>query len=394
MNPPAPLIVHVVNRFAVGGLENGVVNLVNRLPRDAWRHAIVSLTDVDARFAQRVTRDDVEIIAMNKPPGHAWHLYPALYRMFRAKAPAIVHTRNIAALDALPPAWAAGVPVRVHGEHGRDSADPHGRNRRRQRVRRLYRPFVSHYIAVSPDLERYLVERIGVSPAQVTHVMNGVDTARFRPAAQRAPIAGCPFGGADEWLVGSIGRLDPVKDPVNLAVAFVQAAGRDEAARRRMRLVVVGDGHLRGDLETILQQAGLRAHAWLAGERDDIPDILRGLDCFVLPSLAEGVSNTVLEAMATGLPIVATRVGANAELLADGAAGVLVAPRDSDALAGALGAMFADRPRAAAMGAAARGRVEHAYSLERMVDRYHRLYAGMLSSRASDTLRSAELPRG
>ena len=141
--------------------------------------------------------------------------------------------------------------------------------------------------------------------------MNGVDSSRFHSATQRAPIPGCPFTDPDLWLVGTVGRLDAVKDQGNLASAFVAAVHRNPEAKRRMRLLVVGEGRLRADIETILRQGGVRHLAWLAGERHDIPVVLQGLDCFVLPSLAEGVSNTVLEAMASGLPVVATRVGAN-----------------------------------------------------------------------------------
>src|SRR5690606_23973844 len=108
-----PLIVHVVYRFAVGGLENGVVNLVNHLPRDAWRHAIVALTDIDAAFARRISRRDVDMIALRKQPGHALRLYPRLVGLFRNLRPLIVHTRNLAALEVAPAAWLAGVPHRV-----------------------------------------------------------------------------------------------------------------------------------------------------------------------------------------------------------------------------------------------------------------------------------------
>ena len=380
MSRPQPLIVHVVNRFAVGGLENGVVNLVNRLPHDAWRHMIVSLTEIDPEFARRVTRNDVRVVALHKRPGHAWHLYPALFRMFRDERPAIVHTRNLAALEAVVPAWAARVPARLHGEHGRDFADPYGRSVRRQWVRRVHRPFVTRYVALSTELERYLVDRVGVSHHRVEQILNGVDSVRFHPATLRASIPGCPFTGPDLWLVGTVGRLDAVKDQGNLASAFVAAVHRSPEAERRMRLLIVGEGRLRTDVETILQQGGVRHLAWLAGERHDIPIVLQGLDCFVLPSLAEGVSNTVLEAMASGLPVVATRVGANPDLVADGVTGRLVPAADSETLAESILAFFADRRAAAEFGRAGRQRVEQLFTLDRMIERYHHLYTDLLAS--------------
>src|SRR5687767_4628774 len=156
----APLIAHVVYSFSVGGLANGLVNLVNRMPSQRWRHAIISLTQVSARFAERVERADVRFIELSKRPGHLVRDYPRLYRLFQELRPAVVHTRNLAALEAVVPAWAAGVPVRIHGEHGWDMNDPHGTRLRYRLVRRLYRPFVSHYVALSRHLNDYLERAI------------------------------------------------------------------------------------------------------------------------------------------------------------------------------------------------------------------------------------------
>ena len=382
---PAPLIVHVVYRFDVGGLENGVVNLINRLPPHAWRHAVLSLTEIDAGFASRVARQDVRYIALHKSAGHAFPLYPKLFRLFRELRPAIVHTRNIAALEALVPAWAAAVPVRVHGEHGRDVDDLDGSSTRYQWVRRAFSPFVTRYVALSPDLETYLREQVGLAANRIVQIYNGVDTTRFcPPLAGRVPIEGCPFNDADHWLVGTVGRMETVKDQINLAQAFVRAVHLDRDARLRMRLVLVGDGRLRPRVEDILAKAGVRDLAWLSGERSDVSALLQGLDCFVLPSLAEGVSNTILEAMATGLPVVATRVGANGELVEEGMTGRLVPAADSDALAHAMVDYFKDPSMAKRHGRAGRQVVERKFSLERMVEEYHRLYSTLITSRASD----------
>lgn len=374
-----PLIVHVVYRFAVGGLENGVVNLINRLPTGSWRHAVVSLTEIDATFAARITRQDLDYVELHKGRGHALPLYPKLFRLFRKLRPAIVHTRNLAALEASPAAWAAGVPVRVHGEHGRDMNDLDGSNVRYQRVRRVFSPFVTRYVALSPDLARYLCARVGIRAERIAQIFNGVDVLRFRPSPNgRIPIDGCPFRDTHFWLVGTVGRMEAVKDQTNLARAFVMAVRANPWARERMRLVLVGDGTLRPQVEAILQEAGMRDLAWLPGERADVPQVLRGLDCFVLPSLAEGVSNTVLEAMASGLPVVATRVGANDDLIEDGATGRLVPAADSEALAGGIVAYFSDPAIAERHGDAGRQRVERKFSLEHMVEQYHDLYTELL----------------
>lgn len=381
MNTTPPLIVHVVHRFAMGGLENGIVNLVNRMPRQRWRHAIVALTDVCAEFAGRIERADVRYVQLSKAPGHLLREYPRLHRLFRELRPAAVHTRNLAALEAVVPAWTAGVPVRIHGEHGWDTHDPAGRRRRYRYVRRIYRPFVSRYVALSRHLEEYLERQVGVADDRISQIYNGVDTGRFHPASgPRAPIPGCPFGGPDQWLVGTVGRMEAVKDPVNLAHAFVRALELGRAAAGPLRLVLVGDGALRAGVAAALERSGARERVWFAGERSDVPDIMRGLDCFVLPSLAEGISNTILEAMASRLPVIATRVGGNPELIESGMTGTLVPPADSESLAHAILGYLVDQGTARRHAKAAQHVVRDRFSLERMVANYESLYERALAA--------------
>jgi sugar transferase (PEP-CTERM/EpsH1 system associated) len=375
-----PLVAHVVYRFAVGGLENGVANLIERMPADAFRHAVIALTEV-TDFKRRIERDDVDYFSLHKPAGHGVRVFPALFRLFRALAPAIVHTRNLAALEASLPAWAARVPIRIHGEHGWEASDLEGRNRRYRLIRRAYRPFVGHYVALSQHIESYLQQAIGIPAERVTQIHNGVDTERFAPgSAARSVVPGFPFTDSGLWVVGTVGRMDRVKDQVTLAHAFARAV-TSAAAARRMRLVLVGDGPLREAVEAALRESRVRELAWLPGERPDVAAILRSLDCFVLPSLAEGISNTILEAMATALPVVATRVGGNAELVEDGMTGRLVPPADADAMATALLDYFNQPDVARRHGKAGRRLVEKRFSLTRMAGDYERLYTRLLAER-------------
>jgi sugar transferase (PEP-CTERM/EpsH1 system associated) len=366
--------MHVVHRFDTGGLENGVVNLINHLPRDAYRHMVVALTEVTG-FRHRLRDPGVECVALHKPPGHGARLYPRLWRLMRARRPAIVHTRNLAALEMQVAAWAARVPLRIHGEHGRDVGDLDGSSVRYQRVRRLYAPFVHRYIALSQDLARYLTDRVGVAPARIAQIYNGVDAERFAPPVGASPpVAGAPFAAPTHWLVGTVGRMQAVKHQTLLARAFVRMLELAPELRPRVRLVMVGDGPLRAEAQAVLAAGGAADLAWLPGERGDVPDLMRALDAFVLPSLAEGISNTLLEAMATGLPVVATAVGGNPELVTDGRTGLLVPPDDFDAMAQALCRLARDPAQARAMGAAGRAEVERRFSLDAMVAAYRREY--------------------
>lgn len=372
-----PLVVHVVYRFDTGGLENGVVNLINRMTD--WRHAVVALTEVAPGFWRRVSNPDAQYLALNKPAGQGAQVWPALVRHLRQLRPAVVHTRNLAALEMQPAAWWAGVPYRVHGEHGRDASDVDGTVKRYQWIRRLYGTFVHHWIALSRDLHDYLVQPVGLPPSRVTQICNGVDDQRFCPGEGRVPLPGSPFADPGLCVVGTVGRMQTVKAQPLLARAFVQALQLQPALRRTLRLVLVGDGALRADCQQILDAAGVADLAWLPGERADVPDVMRSLDLFALPSLAEGISNTILEAMATGLPVVATRVGGNADLVDDGTSGQIVPAGDVEALAMALAQWGGDAERRQAAGRVGRLRVEQQYSLDAMVQAYREVYQRALS---------------
>lgn len=374
MTDPRPLVVHVMYRFDTGGLENGIVNLINHTPPDAYRHAVLALTEV-TDFAKRIQRSDVEFISLRKPPGHGIWQYPKLYKLFRQLRPQIVHSRNLAALEVQVPAWAAGVPVRIHGEHGRDVNDVDGTNRTYQRVRRLYQPFVHHYVALSRDLSDYLVNKVGTPSQRITQIYNGVDTERFCPnPGGTATIDGCPFNPAQHWLVGTVGRMQTIKDQTLLAQAFVLALQQAPQLKERLRLVMVGEGPLRTQAQALLQQAGVADLAWLPGERSDVPAVMRGLHAFALPSLGEGISNTILEAMASALPVIATAVGGNADLVQQPHTGHIVPAADPQAMAQRLMALASNPAQARAMGQAGRTRVLQHFSMQAMVAAYQAVY--------------------
>lgn len=378
---PRPLVAHVVYRFDTGGLENGIVNLINHMPADAYRHAVISLTDI-TDFRNRVYVKDVEFIALHKPPGHGFKIYPTIFRVLRALKPAIVHTRNLAALEVQIPAFLAGCTCRIHGEHGRDVEDLDGNSVKYQRLRRFYRPFVQRYVALSRDLARYVVDKIHVDARKVTQIYNGVDISRFTSDDGGGSVSEWPFAGSENWVVGSVGRMQAVKDHVTLVKAFIRALEIQPSLKNDMRLVIIGDGPTRATCNELLSAAGVSALAWLPGARSQVAEIMRSFDCFVLPSLAEGISNTILEAMATGLPVLATNVGGNADLVSDGDSGLLVAASDVEAMAHGLVKMYLDRPTTEKMGLAGRARVERDFSLQAMVGRYQSLYDEMLQTKS------------
>lgn len=370
-----PLVAHIIYRLGVGGLENGLVNLINRTPPGRYRHAIICLRDA-TDFSRRIRVGDVPVHVLHKRDGHDLGLFVRLFQLLRSLAPDIVHTRNLAALECQWSAWLAGVSHRVHGEHGWDQFDPIGTKRRYQWLRRICMPLVHRYIPLSRQLETYLLEKVGVPTHKVRRICNGVDTAVFHPVkGAKPPIEGCPFPADGSALfIGTVGRMQGVKDQLTLAKAFIRLLEKKPEWRALLRLILVGEGPLKGDIEMELRDAGADQLAWLPGERDDIADILRGLDLFVLPSRAEGISNTLLEAMATGLPVIATSVGGNPELVIDGVTGCLVPPNDPEAMADALIVYLENPTQRAEHGAAGLRRALEEFSLDGMIARYLAVY--------------------
>lgn len=378
-----PLIAHVIHRLNVGGLENGLVNLINHLPDEKYRHAIICLTE-SSDFVKRIRRNDVVVYELHKKQGKDPIIYFRLWKLLRKISPAIVHTRNISTLETSVIAWLAGVPVRIHGEHGRDIYDLHGKHKRYQKLRRICAPFINQFIAVSQDLADWLVDEVTINKNKIVQLYNGVDADLFHPTGEekkKRQFMPADFTDPNSIIIGTVGRLEPVKDQLTLVRAFIELVHHKSELSGRLRLVLLGDGSLRSEIEELLSNSGVQRQVWLAGSQDNVPDILRDLDIFVLPSLGEGISNTILEAMACGLPVVATNVGGNSELVEEAITGTLVPANEPVALAGALNRYIRDRGLIQSHGAAGRRRVEELFSLSSMMRRYQSVYDSLLMAK-------------
>lgn len=368
--PAPPLVVHLIYRLDIGGLETLLVDMINRMPAQRYRHAVVCLTDY-TDFAQRITRPGVELVALHKQPGLGLGIHAVLWRLLRRLRPAILHTYNFGTMEYAATGFAAGVPVRVHAEHGRDARDPQGLNPKHNLLRRCAAPFIDRIVPVSQDLRRWLHEVVGIGERKLVLIDNGVDTERFRPAlADEAKTEA--WQDQDAFVIGTVGRLQDVKDQATLVQAFAEL--RRLLPRERLRLVLVGDGPLRAALEAQVAAAGLQDSVCFAGARADVAPVMRSFSLFALSSIAEGTPVTLLEAMASGLPVVATAVGGIPDLVADGVAGTLVPPRDPQAMARAFAAYVNERALARRHGAAGRAHVERRYSMHAMLDTYVGLY--------------------
>jgi sugar transferase (PEP-CTERM/EpsH1 system associated) len=356
-------VMHVMHQLGFGGMELGVVKLVNALDRARVMSSICSCTPATA--ARERLAHDVALIELKRREGNDPALVGRLYRVFRRERPDIVHTHAWGTLvEGLVAARLARVPMVVHGEHGTLQTKRH-----QLWVQRLAWGRADLVLSVSSRLAERMAREVGFPPARIRTIPNGVDLARFRgrdrDAARRA------LGISQSALVvGTVGRLVPVKDQRTL----VSAAAALHAGLADLQVLLVGDGPLRNDLTRQIQALGLGAVVRLLGTRPDVEQVLPALDVFVLPSLSEGMSNTIQEAMGCGLPVVATDVGGARELVIPEDTGLLVPAGDPDALASALISLAQAPAQRGAMGAAARRRAEAVFSLERMIGDYERVY--------------------
>lgn len=381
LNNNKPLIAHVLFRLGTGGLENGVVNLINTMPDEKYRHAVICMTDF-TDFRNRIKKDGVQVYCLNKKPGNDFAVYFRLWKLLREIKPDILHTRNLSALEAQFSGLLADIKHRVHGEHGRDIDDVDGTNPRYVLLRRLFQPAIQRYIPMSKDLETWLVKQIKVPTKKITQIYNGVDLNRFKIGNDK-PLDLLPpgFRSPEMILIGTVGRLDPVKDQITLVQAFIHFVKTYPAVRNKVRLVIVGGGSQLPKLRELSTEADVEDLIWFAGERNDVAEIMQTLDLFVLPSINEGISNTILEAMATELPVIATNVGGNPELVIDNKTGYLVEKQNSLAMAEAFKKYLDNPDLLVGHGKAGRTRCESMFSLKRMIIDYMNVYDNLLEDK-------------
>lgn len=359
------LVAHVVNRLDAAGAGPALLDLVNHTPADRYRHAVICLRE-HSSFHAHLRDRGVEVIDLNRgdgaDPGH----FLRMVRALRTLRPDLVHTRNLGGIEGQLAAALAGVRLRVHGEYGREPFESHQR-RPPGLLRRLLRPLVSHYIAASAEQERWLIEQVGAEPSRVSHIAHGVDSLEFHPRlGPHAAVGPDGFMRDDAFVIGSVGRMDDANNDTTLVEAFLRLISSPHQAHARLRLLIVGDGPMRAECQAMLDRAGAGHRAWLPGERADTSQLLRAMDLMVLPALAESSGKVLLEAMASGLPVVATSVGVHKELVQPGLTGILVPPMSPDVMAAAIADYCRIPEMGARHGARARGQVIAHHSLPAM----------------------------
>lgn len=372
-----PIVVHIIYKLDIGGLETVLVEFINRCPRETYRHIILCLTDFTS-FKDRINNPDVEVVALHKQSGKDLKIFFKVLSFLRAVNPKIVHTYNLASLEYQLAAFICGIPLRIHAEHGRDISDIYGENKKYILLRRVMNLVLHHWVPVSKELALWLVEKVKISEKKIRLIHNGVDTKTFQPSflQTHSPIEQVLPKKSNSFTIGSIGRLDGVKDHQNLIMAFSLLLEKVKHDDIVLKLQIVGEGPERNRLEAVIARHHLEKSVDLAGAKNNISEVLHAMDIFVLPSKAEGIPMTVLEACASGLPIVATDVGGLNEIITENKNGFLVEPGEPDELAKAIGNYLTNAELISAHGLCGRKHIVENFSLDKMTNSYLALYDG------------------
>lgn len=359
--------------LVVGGLERLVVDS-SLLMHDMGINVEVCCFDELGLFSEHLTSRGINVTLLKRNPKR----YDAFYffrlaRFLREKNAHVLHMHSGTFFLATQGGVLARVPAMIYTDHGRALVD----TSLRMKEDRISGLFVDRIIAVSQELERYLIEIVRLPRKKTITVINGISTSEF--AYRPKPVALLEeFRIPSNYnIIGTVGRIDAVKDQASLIRAFKLIRERIP----RTVLVLVGDGPLRSDLENLAANEGLSGSVVFTGNRKDVPKILNLLDVFVLSSLSEGTSVSLLEAMASGVVPVVTDVGGNASIVDHAINGIVVRPKNVEQLAGAIADIIIDENKRNKLRDNAMAKVRDYYSISSMVKQYRAIYGEILGSK-------------
>lgn len=394
--PPPINVMHVVDVLGLAGMEFGVMKLVNGLAKTSIRSSIVCIRS-RLVAAKQILHPEIPVFELHKPPGRDLRSVMRLAALLRKERIDVLHSHNWPTyFYSVMAAKLARVPILLHGEHGREAQAQSGR---RTRLCSWLAYGVTHFVTVSEELARTLAVSWNVRPERISCIPNGVNLDLFGQAAGARSLRRdlqltpeCP-------VLMNIGRLVPVKDHPTLLRAFALVL----KARPDARLLIIGGkagsegkhyaaAEVQHRIDALVKSLGIEHAVRLTDTRQDVADLLAMCQVYVNSSAFEGMSNTILEAMASGRPVVATAVGGNPELVQDGVTGYLVPSGDSHAMAQRILTLLDDPAQAAAFGRSARQAVEHRHSMAGMIEAYRTLYQELYRGDGSAGTLSSQKP--
>jgi sugar transferase (PEP-CTERM/EpsH1 system associated) len=360
-------VLHVVLSMETGGLENGIVNLVNHADSNKFCVDVLCLR-ARGELADRIVNPDSQVLFDGNEDHSLLTAIKKVYNACQSGQYQIVHSHGFTTmLASFIAGKLAGGPTIINGEHG---TLYHSSIKHRLIQKYLFRKMDIN-LTVSEELKQEILEKFNLKHDNFKPIINGVDTNKFIIDSPSNTLLRNQLGlSPDDIVIGSVGRLVKVKNYKSLVSAFSKLS----AYHSNVHLVLAGDGPERSNIEDQILMNGLSNKVHLLGRRDDIPQVMNLLDIFVLPSFSEGLSNTLLEAMSCGTPVVACDVGGNKEIIVEDITGFLYQSNNINDLYLILDSLSKQTNKLRQLSKQAREHILANYSLSGMVDQYEAVY--------------------
>ena len=366
-------LMHIVLSLNTGGLERVVINLLKGMDQNVYNLYLCCLEEPGI-LIHEAEKIGVKVLTLNKKK--AGIDYKSIFNLAKALKEYkidIVHTHNPGShFYGAIAGKIAKVPVIINTKHGRNPSY----SRWNLIQKKLLSYITDKIVAVSEDARKMAIEIEKIPHRKVTTILNCIDIDKYNVKVDKE-LKRQELGiSKDDFVIGIVARLSPEKDHNTLLDAFRHVLDK---SGQNVKLVIVGDGILKEELKQKSRILSITDNTIFLGERHDVPELLATFDLFVLPSLTEGISLTLLEAMSAGLPIVATNVGGNPEIVIDNKSGMIVPPQNINSMANAIIRIMSDKDTAKQMGLAGKIRAQERFSIEAMVSQYEQLYRDILN---------------
>jgi L-malate glycosyltransferase len=364
-------IMHLVLSLEVGGLEKVVVDSVLGLDKIMFNVEVCCFDDL-GKLADCLTQYNITVTLLRKNQVHYDYLYPIkLSKLLKAKNIHVLHMHSGTFFHGTQAGILARTPAMIYTDHGRHLVDP----KILLYMDRFSGIFASKIIAVSKELETYLIDVVKLPAYKTTTIINGINTDTFRYKEKSLTLLKELNIPVNYKIIGTVGRLAEVKDQSTMINSLIKVR---EKLPDTM-LLLIGDGPLRSELQRLVANKGLNNNVRFLGNRVDVPDLLNLLDVFLLTSLSEGTSISLLEAMSSGIAPIVTNVGGNPSLVDDNIHGILISPQNVAELAENLIELLQNDEKRKIYGENASLRVREKFSLAKMVKEYEKLYINLLN---------------
>lgn len=366
-------VLHIIQNSKRGGVQLQLLNLLTAYDRQLINPTVCCL-GVQDEVGSLMEKQGIDFVSLNVTRHYRFSskLIIDMYRLMKSRNIQVVRAHKYSAsIYGRIAAWLARVPIIITSVHGNYHKDLRFE---RHVANKLLSRITDRIVAMSESIRQDIIAHDHIEPSKIIVVRNGVDTELFSPAGTAGSIRNELGLGENETIIGFVGRLVPAKGLQYLLEAFAEMKKQIAGSK----LLIVGSGQLMELLRGMVHEKGLKDDVVFAGERSDIPQLLAVMDIFVMPSIAEGLPNALLEAMAAGKPVLVTCAGGMGEVIQNGINGLVVPVSDPAALSEGLRRIAGDRGSAKKMGAAAREDILEHFSIRATARSWEDLYLSLL----------------